>query len=171
MLTEQDRQIIRILQNGMPLVSRPFQTIAEKLKMTEDELIDKIRNFIDNGQIRRFGATVRHFDLGFVANAMVVWDVPEEKVSETGRIMAGFKEVTHCYRRPRRPGWPYNLFTVVHGQSREYCDEIAKRLSQATGITNYSLIFSAVELKKSSMRYFELGKKAKSGDQGLYQVG
>ncbi|MDF9408045.1 Lrp/AsnC family transcriptional regulator [Pelotomaculum isophthalicicum JI] len=155
MLTELDIKIIRVLQNGLPLVSRPFQAMAEKLEMTEDELIDKVKSFINDGIIRRFGATVRHFDLGFVANAMVVWDVPEEKVSETGRIMAGFEEVTHCYRRPRRPGWPYNLFTVVHGQSREYCDEIAKRLSRATGITNYSLLYSTAELKKSSMRYFE----------------
>lgn len=154
-LTEQDIKIIRALQDGLPLVNRPFQSMAEKLEMTEDKLIDKVKSFINKGIIRRFGATVRHFNLGFVANAMVVWDVPEEKVYETGRIMAGLKEVTHCYRRPRRPGWPYNLFTVVHGQSREYCDEIAKRLSQATGIINYSLLYSNTELKKSSMRYFE----------------
>ncbi|OPX91662.1 MAG: hypothetical protein A4E54_00159 [Pelotomaculum sp. PtaB.Bin117] len=154
-LTEQDKKIIRALQNGLPLVTRPYQSIAEELEMTEDELVEKIRSFITDGKIRRFGATVRHFELGFVANAMVVWDVPEEKVSETGRIMAGFKEVTHCYRRPRRPGWPYNLFTVVHGQSREYCAGIAKRLSRATGVTNYSLLYSTAELKKSSMRYFE----------------
>jgi len=154
-ITEQDKKIILTLQNGMPLVSRPFQAIAEKLKMTEDELINKVRSFITDGKIRRFGATVRHFDLGFAANAMVVWDVPEEKVSETGRIMAGFKEVSHCYRRPRHPGWPYNLFTVIHGQSREYCADIAKRLSRATGIKNYSLLYSTAELKKSSMRYFE----------------
>jgi len=155
MLTEQDKQIIRTIQNGLPLVSRPFQSMAEELKMTEDELIAKIRYYIDNGWIRRFGALVRHRDLGYVANAMVVWDVPDEKVSATGIIMAGFKEITHCYQRPRRPGWPYNLFTVVHGLSREYCTCIAEKISRATGIKDYCLLFSTAELKRSSMLYFE----------------
>lgn len=155
MLTETDKKIVRALQNGMPLVHRPFQLIAAELGMNEDELIARVKSMLAEGQIRRFGATVRHQALGFVANAMVVWDVPEEQVSAAGRIMAGFQEVTHCYRRPRRPGWPYNLFTVVHGQSREYCYDIAQKLSLATGIKNYHLLFSTVELKKSSMRYFE----------------
>lgn len=122
--------------------------------MSETELIDKIKGFIDEGIIRRFGATLKHSHAGFTANAMVVWDVPEEKVSAAGRIMAGFKEVSHCYRRPRRPGWPYNLFTVVHGHSREYCEETAARLSRASGLTNYALLYSTGELKKTSMRYF-----------------
>lgn len=155
MLTEQDKQIVRELQDGLPLVSRPFKLMAEKLGMTEEELINRIRYFIENGQIRRFGAAVRHQDLGYVANAMVVWDVPDDKVPDTGRIMAGFEEVSHCYQRPRYPGWPYNLFTVVHGQSREECVKTAERISRATGMEKYRLLFSTAELKKSSMRYFE----------------
>lgn len=155
MLTEQDKQIIRELQNGLPLVSRPFKHMAEKLEMTEEDFIEKIRFFIENGQIRRFGAAVRHQDLGYVANAMVVWDVPADKVSEVGPVMAGFEEVTHCYQRPRYPGWPYNLFTVVHGQNKEECVLAAERISRATGMENYRLLFSTAELKKSSMRYFE----------------
>lgn len=155
MLTDQDRQIIRELQNGLPLVSRPFKLIAGKLNMTEDALIDRIRYFIKNGQIRRFGAAVRHQDLGYLANAMVVWDAPDEKVAEIGVIMAGFEAVTHCYQRPRYPDWPYNLFTMVHGRTREECIRVADKISQATGITKYHLLFSTAELKKSSMRYFE----------------
>lgn len=155
MLTEQDKQIIRELQNGLPLVSRPFKFMAEKLKMTEEEFIAKVRNFIENGQIRRFGAAVRHQDLGYVANAMVVWDVPADEISEVGQMMAGFEEVTHCYQRPRYPGWPYNLFTVVHGQTREECIQSAEKISRATGMEKYRLLFSTAELKKSSMRYFE----------------
>lgn len=155
MLTEQDKQIIRELQNGLPLVSRPFKFMAEKLKMTEEEFIARVRNFVENGQIRRFGAAVRHQDLGYVANAMVVWDVPADKVPEVGPVMAGFEEVTHCYQRPRYPGWPYNLFTVVHGQTREECIQSAEKISRATGMEKYRLLFSTAELKKSSMRYFE----------------
>jgi len=155
MLSEQDKRIIRAIQNGLPLVSRPFRSMAEELGMTEDELIAKIKYYLNKGWIRRFGALVSHRDLGYVANAMAVWDVPEEKVPATGRIMAGFKEVTHCYQRPRRPGWPYNLFTVIHGWSREYCAGIAEEISRATGIKDYCLLFSTAELKKSSMLYFE----------------
>jgi len=154
-LTEQDKQIIRELQNGLPLVSRPYKLMAEKLNMTEEAFIARVKSFVENGQIRRFGAAVRHQDLGFVANAMVVWDVPVDKVSEVGQRMAGFEEVTHCYQRPRYPGWPYNLFTVVHGQDREKCIQAAKRIALTTGVEKYRLLFSTAELKKSSMRYFE----------------
>lgn len=155
MLTEQDKQIIRELQNGLPLVSRPFKLMADKLKLNEEDLIERIKYLKENGQIRRFGAAVRHQDLGFVANAMVVWDVPPDKVSEVGRSMAGFQEVSHCYQRPRYPGWPYNLFTVVHGQTREECTQIAERIARTTGMDRFRLLFSTAELKKSSMRYFE----------------
>jgi DNA-binding Lrp family transcriptional regulator len=155
MLTEQDKQIIRELQNGLPLASRPFKVIADKLKLSEEYLIERIKFLKDNGHIRRFGAAVRHQDLGFLANAMVVWDVPADKVSEVGRMMAGFEEVSHCYQRPRHPGWPYNLFTVVHGQTREECFRIAEKIARTTGMESYRLLFSKAELKKSSMRYFE----------------
>jgi DNA-binding Lrp family transcriptional regulator len=155
MLTEQDKQIIRELQNGLPLVSRPFKLMADKLKLNEEDLIARIKYLKENGQIRRFGAALRHQDLGFVANAMVVWDVPSDKVSEVGRVMAGFEEVSHCYQRPRYPGWPYNLFTVVHGQTREECARIAEKIARATGMERFRLLFSTAELKKSSMRYFE----------------
>jgi len=155
MLTEQDKRIIRELQNGLPLVGRPFMAMAEKLNMTEEGLIERIRYFIANGQIRRFGAAVRHQDLGYLANAMVVWDAPSEKAAEIGVIMAGFQEVTHCYQRPRYPDWPYNLFTMVHGRSREECVRTAEKISLAAGVKEYKLLFSTSELKKSSMRYFE----------------
>ncbi|MCL6638531.1 MAG: AsnC family transcriptional regulator [Firmicutes bacterium] len=155
MLNELDKAIIRELQNGLPLVSRPFLQMAGKLGLTENELIDRIKRMIEDGLIRRFGAAVRHQDLGFVANAMVVWDVPDERVMEVGKIMAGFEEVSHCYRRPRRPGWPYNLFTVIHGQTRQECERIAVSIAGAAGVEEYRLLFSTAELKKSTMRYFE----------------
>lgn len=154
-LREQDRQIIRVLQEGLPLVSRPFQALAQVLGMSEETLIMDVKRLIDEGLIRRFGATVRHQDLGYVANAMVVWDVPDSQVHEAGRIMAGFEEVTHCYQRPRHPSWPFNLYTMVHGQTREKCLQAVERISRAAGLEKYRLLFSTAELKKSSMRYFE----------------
>ena len=155
MPSEIEKAVIRELQKGLPLVSRPFLQMAEKLGLGEMELIEKIRDMIGRGLIRRFGAAVRHQDLGYVANAMVVWNVPDERVQSVGRLLARFDEVSHCYQRPRRPGWPYNLFTVIHGLSREECSELAGRLSRAAGIGEYRLLFSTAELKKSSMRYFE----------------
>lgn len=155
MLSEQDVQIIKELQNGLPLAGRPYKIIADRLKMSEEELINRVRVLIENGIIRRFGAAVRHQDLGFKANAMVVWDVPDDNANDVGGKMAGFREVTHCYQRPRYPNWPYNLFTMVHGRSREECARIAGEISRAVGVDRYELLFSTAELKKISMRYFE----------------
>lgn len=155
MLSEQDKQIIIELQKGLPLVSRPFEIMGKRLNMTEESLINRITYLKENGLIRRFGAAVRHRDLGFTANAMVVWDVPDNKTDEAGRVMSSFKEVSHCYQRPRHQGWPYNLFTMVHGRSREACMKTAEQISIAVDIKKFELLFSTAELKKSSMRYFE----------------
>ena len=155
MLSERDREIVRVLQEGVPLVSRPYQVMASQLQMSEEELLAAIADFLSRGIIRRLGVMVRHQDLGYVANAMIVWEVPEDRIDEVGEIMAGFQEVTHCYQRPAYPpDWPYNLFTMVHGRKREDCQEIAARLAGASGLKNYRLIFSLDELKKSSMKYF-----------------
>ena len=154
-LSEREKEIVRVLQEGVPLVSRPYQALAGQLGMSEEELLATIEDWLRRGIIRRFGATVRHQDLGYVANAMIVWQVPEERIESVGAIMAGFPEVTHCYQRPAYPpDWPYNLFTMVHGRKREDCREIASRLAKAGGIDHYRMIFSTAELKKSGMKYF-----------------
>lgn len=154
MLTELEKKIVRELQEGLPLDRRPLQKIAEKLDMTEGQLIEKIKEFLDRGVIRRFGATLRHQDVGFVANAMVVWNVPEDRIKELGERLAGFPEVTHCYHRRTPRGWPYSIFTMVHGKTRGDCREIARRMSEAVGLKDYEVIFSNRELKKSCMKYF-----------------
>jgi DNA-binding Lrp family transcriptional regulator len=154
-LSERDKEIVRVLQEGIPLLSHPYQAMAGKLDMSEDELLAAIEDFLQRGIIRRFGAAVKHQDLGYVANAMIVWQVPDERIEEVGGIMAGFQEVTHCYQRPAYPpDWPYSLFTMVHGRKRDDCQEIASRLAKASGIDNYQMIFSTDELKKSGMKYF-----------------
>ncbi|ADG82005.1 siroheme decarboxylase subunit beta [Thermincola potens] len=154
MFTELDKQIIRELQEDLPLTSRPYKVIADKIGITEEELLAKVQEFVDKGIIRRFGAALRHREVGFTANAMVVWDVPDEKTREVGAIMAGFPEVSHCYQRPRYPGWPYNMFTMVHGLSKEECEATAARIAERTGIKKYDLLYSTAELKKDSMKYF-----------------
>lgn len=159
MLSEREKKIVTVIQDGLPLVSRPYQALAGRLDMSEEDLLAAIGDFMERGIIRRLGAAVRHQDLGYAANAMIVWQVPEDRIESVGSIMAGFPEVTHCYQRPvRLPAWPYNLFTMVHGKRREDCQEIAGRLSAASGVTAYRLIFSLAELKKSGMKYFVEGE-------------
>lgn len=154
MLTELDKAIIRELQGDLPLVPNPYAEIAKKLNIEEELLLDKIRWMRDQGMIRRLGAAIRHRNAGFTANAMVVWRVGEEQVEEVGKKLAACPEVTHCYQRPEIPGWPYNLYTMLHGQSRQECEEKAKRLSDKVGITDYRILYSTHELKKSSMKYY-----------------
>ncbi|MCG8403346.1 MAG: Lrp/AsnC family transcriptional regulator [Firmicutes bacterium] len=154
MLSNLEIKIVKELQAGLPLVERPYLEIARRVGLEEEELIAQIRDMIDRRLIRRFGAALKHQDLGYIANAMVVWDVPEEKAPAVGRIMAGFDEVSHCYQRPRRPGWPYTVFTVLHGHTREDCEKLAAKIAAAAGVSNYKLLFSTRELKKSSMKYF-----------------
>ncbi|ACV62139.1 putative transcriptional regulator, AsnC family [Desulfofarcimen acetoxidans DSM 771] len=154
MLTELEKQIVRELQKGLPLVSQPYLELSGRLGMSETELMEKIKEFLERGLLRRLGAAVRHQDLGYVANAMIVWEVPGEQVLQAGQTMSDFAEVSHCYQRPVYADWPYNLFTMVHGQDEAACQKIAERLSQATGIKKYKLLFSTAELKKSTMKYF-----------------
>lgn len=154
MLTELDKAIIRELQGDLPIIPQPYTEIAERLGIAETELLEKISWMQEEGMIRRLGAAIRHREAGFTANAMIVWQVPLEDAEKIGQKLASFPEVTHCYERPSFPGWPYNLFTMVHGQSREECKEIARQLSEKVGVDNYRLLYSTQELKKSSMRYY-----------------
>ena len=149
-----EREIIQVLQDGLPLVERPFQPLAEKLGITVEELLRIINDFCEQGLIRRFGATLRQKEIGYTANAMVVWNVPEGQADSAGSVLAGFQQVTHCYRRPRKPGWPYNLFTMIHGSSRSGCQMLAQEMALAAGIADYALLYSVRELKKSSMHYY-----------------
>ncbi|MCF8010013.1 MAG: Lrp/AsnC family transcriptional regulator [Clostridiales bacterium] len=154
MLNEREKQIIRELQEDLPLVNRPFEKIAQKLGMEEQELINKIKELKEQGIMRRFGAAVKHQHLGYIANAMVVWKIPENEIVTAGDLMSEYPEISHCYQRPTYPGWPYNLFTVLHGKTEEECINKAKRISKETGYYNYRCLFSTKELKKSSMKYF-----------------
>ena len=104
--------------------------------------------------IRRFGATLRHQKSGFAANAMTAWQVDEARIEAVGEIMASFRAVSHCYRRDPADGWPYNLYTMIHGKSEEDCRETARQMSAASGVETYQLLFSRRELKKISMTYF-----------------
>jgi DNA-binding Lrp family transcriptional regulator len=154
-LTDLEKKIIALLQTDIPVVKRPFLEMAKQIKITEDQFLAVLNDLNDRGMIRRFGATLKHQNSGFKANAMVAWQVDEDRVEETGNIMAGFQEITHCYRRNPAPGWKYNLYTMVHASNEDECHAIVKKISQAVGQDEYELLFSRKELKKTSMTYFE----------------
>jgi len=147
-------ELIKIIQESIPLSLTPFKDIADKLNITEDEVIKIIKELKEAKTIRRFGAVLRHQKAGITANGMVVWNVPDEKAEEIGKQFAAFKEVSHCYERPRADRWDYNLYTMVHGKNKDECFKIASKLSEISGIHDYKILFSEKEFKKSSMKYF-----------------
>ncbi|MGE0083835.1 MAG: Lrp/AsnC family transcriptional regulator [Desulfococcaceae bacterium] len=154
MLTELEKKIIASVQGDIPVCPRPFLEIARSLGINEESVLETLGDLCTRGIIRRFGATLRHQKSGFSANAMVAWNVDEERIEEVGKKMAGFREVSHCYRRNPNPDWPYNLYTMIHAKDEESCREIARKLSLASGENDYNLLFSRTELKKTSMQYF-----------------
>ena len=144
-----------MIQKDIPVSKRPYKEFAESLGISEDEFINILTSLNDRKIIRRFGATIRHQKSGFKSNAMVAWKVAESRIIEVGEKMASFKEVSHCYRRNPSEDWQYNLYTMIHAKDKESCYNIAKKLSEASSVYNYELLFSEKELKKTSMQYFE----------------
>ncbi|MFZ5569476.1 MAG: Lrp/AsnC family transcriptional regulator [Thermodesulfobacteriota bacterium] len=153
-LTELEKKIIASIQGDIPISPRPYLEIAEKMGIDEESLLANLRRLSDGGFIRRFGATLRHQKSGYKANAMVAWQVDEDRVEEVGVIMASFRQVSHCYRRNPTAGWPYNLYTMVHASDPEVCRKIARKIAEKTNVDTYALLFSRKELKKTSMAYF-----------------
>ncbi len=154
MIDDVDKKIIKLIQEDLPMVLKPFSALAKRAGLGEKELINRIRDMKKRGIVRRFGATLRHQEAGFSSNAMVAWCVPDERVEEVGRILAGFREVTHCYLRKTSQDWKYNIYTMIHGETQEECIELTKRMAEKVGIDNYQVLFSKKEFKKTTMRYF-----------------
>lgn len=155
MLTDLEKKIIASIQGDIPICGRPYREIAGKIGVDEDTVLAVLKDLNDRGMIRRFGATLRHQNSGFSANAMVAWQVPEERVDEVGQKMAENPAISHCYRRDPAERWPYNLYTMIHAGDPETCRAIARTISEQTGIADYAVLFSKKELKKTSMQYFE----------------
>jgi len=147
-----DVRLLQLIQNGIPIVPEPFAGIAGELGISQEEVLSRLEDMLEEGVIRRFGASIGHRVIGITANAMCTWNVPDEKVEEVGAIMAGFPEVTHCYERPRHPDWKYNLYTMIHAYTPRECEKVAKQISQATGITDYRILYSEREFKKTGVR-------------------
>lgn len=149
-----DKQIIITMQDEFPLVPNPYAVLAEKIGISEEELFCRLKAMRESGKIRKFGAVLTHRQIGYTANALCAWEVPETCCNKVGSVMASYPLVTHCYFRRPQPDWPYNFYTMIHGHSSKDCETIAQKLSEITGIERYRLLFSTKEWKKTSMRYF-----------------
>ena len=149
-----ERRLLLIVQEGIPLTAEPYAEIAERLGSSEEQVLTTLRSLLERGVIKRLAAVPNHYALGVTANGMAVWDVPDEAVSGIGRRLGQRPEVTHCYRRPRRPGWPYNLFAMVHGMSRQEVLSKIDTLSRELALDGYphDVLFSTRLLKKQGTR-------------------
>lgn len=153
-LSELDKDFIRELQKDLAVTSEPFNELADNLQITTAELFAKAKEYEKLGIMRRFAAILRHRDAGFVANGMVVWHVPEDKIDEVGFKLAEFPQVSHCYRRPVYPDWRFNLFSMVHARTLETAKKMAVEVSEIVGIKDYQILFSSREFKKERVKYF-----------------
>jgi DNA-binding Lrp family transcriptional regulator len=153
-LTDRDKDFIRELQKDLKAIPEPFKELADNLGISTEELFAKAREFEKLGIMRRFAAILRHRDVGFTANGMVVWHVPEDAIDEVGSKLAAFPQVSHCYRRPVYPDWRFNLFSMVHARSLTAAEKMAEEMSQVIGIKDYQILFSSREFKKERVKYF-----------------
>jgi DNA-binding Lrp family transcriptional regulator len=144
------KELWRLLADDLPLSGRPYRDLGLKVNHTEEDVIAELKTLIAAGKVRRVAAILRHEPAGFKGNAMGVWLVPPERLDEVGKIAAGFDAVTHCYSRTGFEGWPYNLYTMIHGKNESDCYKVAAEISKAVGITEYKLLFTTRELKKTS---------------------
>ena len=146
--------MVKALQDGLPLCEEPFKAVAESIGIGEDALLRQLEEWKADATIRRFGAILRHQRAGYAANAMGVWNVPEDKIEDFGKAASESEAVSHCYQRPRFAGFDYNLYTMIHGKSTEECEAVAAEISQRTGISEYRLLYTTKEFKKTSPVYF-----------------
>jgi DNA-binding Lrp family transcriptional regulator len=150
-----DRRIVLAAQAGLPLQTRPYHWLADELGVDAETLMQRLRVMQADGRIRRIGVVPNHYRLGYTANAMTVWDVADEDIREVGSRVGELDIVSHCYHRPRRlPDWPYNLFAMVHGRSREEVKAKVQQIAQLLGdrVRGYDVLFSTRILKKTGLR-------------------
>lgn len=150
-----DRRIIKATQGGLPLTPRPYHTVAEELGLDPGEVMDRMRRMLEAGIIRRIGVVPNHYAIGYRANGMSVWDVPDERADEFGEKIGALEFVTHCYRRPRHlPDWPYNLFAMIHGKDRAEVEAKVAKIAAllAPACREREILYSTRILKKTGLR-------------------
>lgn len=150
-----EQRVLAALQEGLPRSRTPYQDLACRAGISTDELLTILRQWTRDGTIRRLGAVVNHFQVGLGEGAMVVWKVEPGRVEEVGAIFAGSEQVSHAYERQTAPGWPYNLYTMVHGATPEELRQTVGQMSGAAGVSEYLVLSTRKELKKVAPKYVE----------------
>ena len=152
--TEEDKNFIRELQKDMDIIDEPFLEAANNLGISEEELFEKMKHYETIGVMRRFAAILRHRQVGFTANGMIVWKVPNERIAEVGETLGSFPQVSHCYERPTYADWPYNVFSMIHCKTHDEANEMAKSIQNQIKVDDYRILFSSREFKKTRVEYF-----------------
>jgi DNA-binding Lrp family transcriptional regulator len=151
---EFDREVVRATQGDLPVVPEPYADAAAALGLTQDALVEHLQGMQERGLLRRVAAILFHRRAGFSANGMGVWKVPEDRIADFGPRMAAYRGISHCYERPTYADWPYSVFTMAHGRSKEECDAILDAIAAETGITERATLYSSTEFKKIRLLYF-----------------
>lgn len=152
-LSDLEKKILGTIQYGMPLTLEPYKDLAKAIGMTPDQLLQILRQWKDTGKIRRLGAIVNHFQMGHGFGAMVVWNVPKDRVDHVGQQFASFDKVSHAYQRPSKKNWPFSLYTMVHASSVEELEQTLHEMSRQSGIEEYRALKTMNELKKVPPTY------------------
>ncbi len=153
-LTYRQQQLVKILQEELPLSTEPFACLAQHFSISEEEILQELQFLQEKGYLRRIAAILNHHFAGFSYNALSVWKVEESRIDRVGEILAASPHTTHVIQRQCYTHWPYNLYAMLHGKSKNDCFKIAEDLSQTSGEKDYQLLFTQKEFKKTSMRYF-----------------
>jgi DNA-binding Lrp family transcriptional regulator len=163
---ERDIEVIRALQGDMPVVEEPYAPAAAALGMAQEAFLDHLAGMQERGILRRVAAILYHRRAGFSANGMGVWKVPEERILDVGRQMAAVRGISHCYQRPTYADWPYSVFTMAHGRSKQECDAILDSIEAMSGIHERATLYSSTEFKKIRLLYFTDEFKAWEREHG-----
>ena len=152
-MSEVESKILVAIQKGLPGSQTPYKDLAEKIGIGTEELLEVLRDWQQQGKLRRIGAIVDHSKVGFSAGAMVLWQVDPERIVEVGEKLACFKEVSHAYERPTSQNWPYSVYTMIHGRDEDELGHTIENMSNACGIRGYRVLRTEKELKKSPPVY------------------
>ncbi len=153
-LSDLDLAVIRALQGDMPVVSEPYAPAAAEIGVSQAELLEHLESMRERKALRRVAAILFHRRAGFSANGMGVWNVPDERIMEIAPLMASFRGISHCYQRPTYADWPYSVFTMAHGRSKDECDAILDSIAEESGIDDRRTLYSSTEFKKIRLLYF-----------------
>lgn len=165
-LSDVEKRVLSVIQTGFPRSQTPYREMADQVGISTEQFLSVLKNWKQEGKLRRIGSIVDHFRVGLSGGAMVVWKVEPERVEEVGMILAGFREVSHAYERQTYDHWPYNLYTMVHGTDDRQSGKIVEQMSRACGVTDYRVLMTLKELKKVPPTYIPSEASDKAKEEG-----